>query len=89
MDWPDDLTEIIYIDAYGNLITGIGGAALANDRSIRVGNYELQHAGTFSDVPEGALFWHRNSSGLIEIAANKTRADECLTLGPGDSVDIV
>ena len=89
MCWPDDLAEIIYIDAYGNLITGIGGAALANDRSIRVGNNELQHAGTFSDVPEGALFWHRNSSGLIEIAANKARADEYLALRPGDFVEIV
>jgi S-adenosylmethionine hydrolase len=88
-DWPDDLVEIIYIDAYGNLITGIGGAALSEDRSIRIGSQYLRYASTFSDVSEGALFWHRNSSGLIEIAANQARADKCLMLWPGDSIEII
>jgi S-adenosylmethionine hydrolase len=88
-DWPDDLAEIIYIDAYGNLITGIGGAAVSDDHSIRIGSQYLRHASTFSDVSEGELFWHRNSSGLIEIAASQARADECLMLRPGDSVEII
>ena len=34
VDWPDDLAEIIYIDAYGNLVTGIGGSALTDDQEI-------------------------------------------------------
>jgi S-adenosylmethionine hydrolase len=88
-DWPDDLAEIIYIDTYGNLITGIGGAALSDDRAIRIRSQYVRHASKFSDVSEGALFWHRNSSGLIEIAANQARADKLLMLGLGGSVEIM
>jgi len=87
-DWPDDLAEIIYIDAYGNLVTGIGGSALSDDQTIEVGGRSLRYARTFSEVPEGAAFWHRNSMGLIEIAANCARADDVFDVQAGAPIVI-
>ena len=88
VDWPDDLAEIIYIDAYGNLVTGIGGSALTDDQEIAGAGRTMKYARTFSDVPEGKLFWHRNSMGLIEIAANRACANQALDLQVGDSIKI-
>ncbi|PPR62209.1 MAG: hypothetical protein CFH10_00895, partial [Alphaproteobacteria bacterium MarineAlpha4_Bin2] len=85
-DWPDDLAEVIYIDAYGNLVTGIAGSALGDGCELRIGSETLAYAQTFSEVPEGALFWHRNSSGLVEIAANQARAANRLDVKLGTVV---
>ncbi len=88
-EWPDDLAEIVYIDAYGNLVTGIAGSALGDNRTIRIASQELAHAGTFSAVAPGALFWYRNSSGLIEISANQARADALLGAAIGAAVEVI
>ena len=82
-DWPDNLKEVIYVDDYGNLMTGIGGSSLEDDQSLQVGKKKLAFARTFSDVSVGTLFWHRNSIGLVEIAANQARADILLSAAPG------
>ena len=89
VEWPDDLAEVIYVDAYGNLMTGIAGSTLDNVCKLRVGSETLTYARIFSDVPEGALFWHRNSSGLVEIAANQARAVDRMDVAPGAKVEIV
>ncbi|MEL0020589.1 MAG: SAM hydroxide adenosyltransferase, partial [Rickettsiales bacterium] len=78
-----------YIDAYGNLVTGIAGSALGDNRTIRIASQELAHAGTFSAVAPGALFWYRNSSGLIEISANQARADALLGAAIGAAVEVI
>lgn len=88
-DWPDDLAEVVYVDAYGNLMTGLGGSTLKDEQSLRIGTQTMGFARTFSDVPVGSLFWHRNSSGLVEIAANQARAADLLDVGPGAPVEIV
>ena len=88
-DWPDNLGEVIYIDFYGNVMTGIGGSTLTDDELIRAGSTELRYANTFSAVPDGAPFWHRNSSGLIEISCNQARAKERLNLKIGDLIEVV
>ena len=88
-DWPDSLAEVIYVDAYGNLITGLAGSTLQDGQSLRVGSRTMGFARTFWDVPAGSLFWHRNSSGLVEIAANQARAVDLLDIVQGAVVQVV
>src|SRR5205814_702424 len=69
-DWPDDLAEIVYIDCYGNALTGLRGERVAADARISAGGQMLVHADTFSAVPRGTAFWYVNSNGLVELAVN-------------------
>jgi S-adenosylmethionine hydrolase len=87
-DWPQDLAQIIYVDRYGNAMTGIRACHLQPDRCLKVGGRLLSHALTFSAVPVGAAFWYENANGLVEIAVNQGRADEMLTLTCGSAVTI-
>jgi len=70
-DWPDELTEIIYIDHYGNALTGVDAVSLGKTSIIKIGEIELHHASTFSDVSEGEIFWYENSIGLVELSKNQ------------------
>ncbi len=85
-DWPDDLWEIVYVDVFGNAITGVRASSLANDAELVVGRTLIQRAETFSNVSEGHVFWYENSTGLVEIAANRRRASQLLGLRIGSAV---
>jgi S-adenosylmethionine hydrolase len=86
--WPSDLEKIIYIDHFGNAITGIRAATFARNQIIVAGDQQLQWARTFSDVNIGQGFWYENSNGLVELAVNQGRADKCLQLKIGDAVTL-
>ncbi len=82
-DWPDELAEIIYRDAYGNLITGLRpkpGAILS------AGSQQFHQRSTFSDAAPGKAFWYQNSMALTEIAANRGSAAAILKLSVGEQV---
>ena len=81
--WPDDLAEIIYIDHFGNCMTGIRAGMLDTTKVIRVNGAAIAFAHTFSSVPNDAAFWYHNSQGLTEIAVNGGNAAEWLKLGVG------
>ena len=87
-DWPHDLAEIVYLDRFGNAMTGLRAAGLPADAVLRAGGQELRRAGTFSDVAPGDAFWYENANGLVEIAANQARADRMLGLQVGDRVEL-
>ena len=74
-DWPDELAEIIYIDAFGNALTGFRAKNLPADAVLEGAGKRFSRARTFSDVAPGDAFWYENSSGLAEIAINGGRAD--------------
>ena len=84
----EDLEEIIYVDHYGNAMTGIRAKAVDAAACLRVGPCSLVRARVFSDVPHGALFWYENSVGLVEIAANQASAASMLELHTGQRVRI-
>lgn len=87
-DWPDDLARIVYVDGYGNAMTGMR-AAMVPDSALLVANgYEVRHGRTFADAAEGEAFWYANSSGLVEIAVNRGRADHALELELGMPVEV-
>ena len=88
-DWPDDLPEIIYVDRFGNAMTGLTAAILPANARVSAGKSVLERARTFGDRPPGTAFWYENSNGLAEIAVNSGRADRDLGLSIGMSVEVV
>lgn len=87
--WPDDLAEILYIDRFGNAITGLRAAGLAREARLHTGRGDLARARTYSDVAPGQAFWYENANGLVEIAANQARASAVLNIAVGDGVDVL
>lgn len=87
-DWPDELPRIVYVDRYGNAITGIRANSLEEGAAIAVRGQALQRARTFSDVASGDCFWYENSSGLVELACNQGSAVAKLGLHHGDAVEV-
>jgi len=88
-DWPDDLSEIVYVDGYGNAMTGIRADSLPPDAVLNVRGQTIAGATTFSDVPVGAAMWYRNAFDLVEIAINRGQAAAVLDLRPGTEVQAV
>jgi len=88
-DWPDDLAEIVYIDHYGNAMTGLRAAMLPPGARLSTGERVMERVRTFGDRPPGEAFWYENSNGLAEIAVNHGRADRELRLSIGAPVEIV
>jgi S-adenosylmethionine hydrolase len=88
-DWPDDLGEIVYVDHFGNAMTGLRAAMLPANARLAASNRVLERARTFSDLPPGTAFWYENSNGLAEIAVNQGRADLTLGIALGTKVEAV
>jgi S-adenosylmethionine hydrolase len=88
-DWPDDLPEIVYVDHYGNAMTGLRATVLSSSAVLILGDKtRVMHAATFSAVPEGTPFWYENSNGLVEIAVNRGHAGKRLGLDIGSTFAI-
>ena len=86
--WPDDLPEVIYIDRYGNAVTGLRASTIGWAPEVRIGDVELERGRTFSDLPLGQAFWYENANGLIEIAVNQGSAAAVLGLAVGTAVSV-
>lgn len=82
-----DLARIVYIDHYGNAMTGLRAGSLAHDRTVTVRGRALRHARVFSESPPGEPFWYENSIGLIELAANRASAAALLGVAVGDPME--
>lgn len=87
-DWPDDLPRIVYVDHYGNAMTGLRAPALPDTAALRVGGRVIRRGRTFADVPPGEAMWYANANGLVEIAVNGARADAALDLRVGVPVEV-
>jgi hypothetical protein len=87
-DWPDELEEIIYLDDFGNAMTGIRADALSPGAIVEIKGRRLRRARTFSQSHSGQPFWYRNSVGLVEIALNRASAAGSLGLAVGDPVRV-
>ncbi len=86
--WSDDLAEIVYIDTFGNALTGVRASTAPDTAELVVSDRRLRWARTFSDVPPGQAFWYENANGLVEVAVNLGRADTALGIGPGSTIYI-
>jgi S-adenosylmethionine hydrolase len=85
---PDDLAQVVYVDGFGNAMTGLRATAVPAAARLVAGGCRLARAGTFSDVSPGDAFWYENANGLVEIAVNQGRADRALGLGVGAVVAV-
>ena len=83
-----DLAEVIYVDHYGNAMTGLRASGLRRESRLVVGRRRIERARVFADVPAGKVFWYENSLGLAEIAANGAGAAAKLSLRAGATVEI-
>lgn len=79
-----DLTQVIYIDHYGNAITGL--RSTDSKQRLRVGRRIVRYARTFEEAR--APFWYQNSLGLVEIAAPRVSAARALGLTVGSPVKL-
>jgi hypothetical protein len=86
--WPDELSEVIYIDTFGNCMAGINASGINKNIKVHVSGKELDYAETFSAVADNEPFWYENSNGLVEIAVNKNSASQLLNLAVGSKIDI-
>ena len=83
---PDDLHEVIYVDGFGNAMSGIRSTALDDGDCVSVAGRMLKFAPTFGAAVESEAFWYRNSLGLVEVSVNRGSAAALLGLRVGDSV---
>jgi hypothetical protein len=84
-----DLDEVIYVDHYGNAMTGMRAGHVSPASSLAIGAKKIPHARIFSEVASGAPLWHENSLGLIEIAVNCGSAAQRFNLAPGSRVKVI
>lgn len=84
-DAGDDLAAVIYVDGFGNAMTGLRAPARTGLR-LRVGDRVLPGGRTFADAPAGEAMWLVNSIGLVEVVADRGSAAERLQLEPGTPV---
>lgn len=85
----EDLPEFVYIDHYGNALTGLRASALARTASLAVSGHRVPYARVFADAPRGSTFWYENSIGLVEVAASQASAASTLAIEVGDPVRII
>lgn len=85
----NDLSQVIYVDHYGNAMTGMRAGSIDQQSLLDIGGRVLAYASTFSDALPGSAFWYVNSLGLIEIAVNQGRAATLMDLKPGSPVTVL
>jgi len=89
-EFADDLMRVLYIDNFGNAITGIHVSEdhANNPPIITLGGRDIPWVRTFGDVSPGSPLAYANSMNLIELAVNKGRADDVLGLSVGSQVSV-
>lgn len=85
----DDLSEIIYIDHYGNALTGLRARGVLHGAIIAVRGLRISYARVFADAPAGRPFWYENSIGVVELAMNGDNVAQRIGLRVGDGVNLV
>ncbi|MGF1474030.1 MAG: S-adenosyl-l-methionine hydroxide adenosyltransferase family protein [Geminicoccaceae bacterium] len=84
--WPDDLAEVIFIDDYGNAMTGLRARQIPTGSVLTIAGVELNEERTFADGKMDEAFWYVNSLGLVEISARNGSASALLGLRIGSEL---
>ena len=83
-NWPEDLMQVVYLDGYGNAITGLRSCAVRRDAILSVGRWRCAFRPIFAEADAGIPFWYENSNGLLEIALPGADAGAVLGLAVGN-----
>ena len=86
---PGDLWEIVYVDHYGNAMTGIRPSSLVSYARLCAEGVTFRPARTFADVGVGERLWLENSNGLVELAVNQGNAAQMCGLAIGSPIEVV
>lgn len=86
--YPDDLEEIIYIDGFGNAMTGMRAASVPESAIVEIGDWDFHHARIFAEAGLGGPFWYADSLGLVEVAVGYGNAAEQFGLRIGTKIAI-
>ncbi len=83
---PSEMAEVIYVDPFGNLFSGVRAACFAGSGkvSLTIAGREIPFVRTFGDVDPGEPLLYENSLGLLELAVNQGSAAEMFGLTVGD-----
>lgn len=81
-----ELARVIYVDHFGNCVTGIRAQTLPRTAALRAGARILRYARTFEDAR--GPFWYGNSLGLVELALPRGSAQRTLGLRVGYPIRI-
>lgn len=81
-----DLGRVIYIDHYGNAMTGLRAQGVGRECRLRVAEGCLPYGRVFCEAPPGVPFWYENCLGLVEVAVNRGSAQALLGLSVGTPV---
>lgn len=84
--WHEPLKQVIYVDHFGNLITGIRASLVSHDGSLMIGDVTVPRGHTFGDVPPGSPLCYENSNGLLEVAVNQGHAASYFAAAVGTPV---
>jgi S-adenosylmethionine hydrolase len=86
---PDDLSEVIHADHYGNALTGLRAHNVPRTAIIAVRERRLPYTRVFAEAPVGSAFWYENSLGLIELAANRASVVRLLGIEVGNPITVI
>ena len=87
INWSDNLAEIIYIDVYGNLVTGINTKDISKDSILIYKKRRIPYARTYSEMNSNKYYWTSNSKNLLEITTNSRNTAKSLSSQIGESVE--
>jgi S-adenosylmethionine hydrolase len=87
-DSPPGEGTVQVVDRFGNLITDIDGAALADAEEVEIGGRRVAVAATYGAVAPGSLLALVGSDGTVEVAARDASAAAVLKVGVGAPVRI-
>lgn len=87
-DWPDDLNQIVYIDHYGNAVTGWRAERLDKRAVIEIGGHLCAYRRIFTESEPGQAFWYRNANGLVEIATADSSTERLLSTTVGQCFQV-
>ncbi len=76
-------SRVVYIDAFGNAMTGLRAAGRATGDVVVAGGRRIAGGRMFADVEPGTVLWFTDSIGLVEIAVNQGSAAATLGLEVG------
>lgn len=84
-----DLLQVIYVDHYGNAITGLRANQISERDQVKIGGRVLRYTRVFSEARPKEAFWYVNSIGLVEVAINCGNAARQLSLTIGDELSVI
>jgi len=88
-NWPADLAEVVYLDAYGNAATGLRSRIVGPEVVLRANQRCFQPVTTFGDAPAGTAIWYENSNAHAELAISEGSAAGSCGLAIGSAVSVL